>query len=94
MAKQYVAIHVNFDGESRLLRLTNSLQEAQTEPNVTHIVAFENGVPVEEYHYIPPQKERIGSYWDEFMMSPLPIYSNNVIPGRWEGPHAYGCNSW
>ena len=93
--KQYLAIEINFDGEVRLLRLASSLREAQVSATATHIILFEDGLPIEQYHYIPPQKERVGSYWpsdlpeDACMMSPLPIYGNKIIPERWEGPRGY-----
>ena len=93
--RQYLAMEINFDGEARLLQLTASLQSAQGTSDVTHVVVFDDGQPVEEYHYVPPQKERIGSYWpkdlpdDACMMSPMPLYGKKIIPERWAGPQAY-----
>ena len=94
--RQYVALyHDPFEGDDYLLRLMDSLQEAQETPRATHVVVFEDGEPIEEYHSTPPQAERIGSYWpddlpeDACMMSPLPIYSDKAIPERWDGPIGY-----
>ena len=94
--KLYVALeHDPFEGDDCLLRLTDSLQEAQETQRATHVVVFDDGLPVEEYYYVPPQKERIGSYWpkdlpeDACMMSPLPLYGKKTIPERWAGPQDY-----
>ena len=94
--KLYVALeHDPFEGDDYLLRLTDSLQEAQETGRATHVVVFDDGLPVEEYYYVPPQKEAIGFDFshdgpsDECMYTFPLIYSDKVIPGRWKGPQDY-----
>jgi len=95
--KQYVALHHDpFEGDDYLLQLTDSLEKAQTTQRATHVVVFEDGLPIEEYYYVPPQREVIGygssskGPPDECSYTgPPPIYSDKVIPERWEGPQDY-----
>ena len=102
---EYVAIYFDScEGESYLLRLTRSLEEAQAVSGATSVIVFEDGEPIEEYYYVPERRKRIGEYWppgppDQCMYAPLPIYSDKeVTPARWDGPRGYtafaGCGGW
>ena len=94
--KQYLAIYIDpCENDTYHLLLTESLEEAKGAPNVSHVVVFEDGIPVDEYEYFPPRQEVVG--FDTSLpegagacyYAPLPIYGDEVTPAKWERTPGY-----